>query len=262
MKFLYRRRFSFTLPLIVSILYLFLYIPIAVLIIFSWNDAPFPAPWVGFTWRWYKELFVSARLWQAFANSLIIAVTATLLSCLGGVALIFYASHKFFVERFFVLFYGNIIIPEIVLAVALLGIFSFFSVPLGMSSLIVSHTILGLGYVIPILYTQFKEVDPRLLEASLDLGASQSATFFRITLPLLIPALLGAALLVFVISFDDFLLAFFLGGANMQTLSLYIFAMIRSGVTPVINALSTLMLLLSSLLVIVFCSLNVRSRIL
>lgn len=245
----------------ITSMYLFLYIPIVILVAFSFNNASFPAPWSGFSLKWYHDLFSSSEIWHAFSNSLIVSITATLLSLAMSVGLIYYHVMGNNLSRLLMLFYGNVIIPEIVLAVGLLSLLSMCSVPLGLTTLIVAHTVLGLGYAVPIVYTRFLELDNRIVESSLDLGATQTQTFFKITLPLLKPALIAGGLLVFILSFDDFLLSFFCSGSEAQTLSLYIFSMIRSGVSPVVNALSTLLLALTSLLVIIFCSFNARTKI-
>lgn len=241
----------------VSLVYLFLYIPIAVLIIFSFNNAVFPEKWVGFSLRWYYALFQSSEIWIFFKNSLIVASAAVVLSLTMALFFIYYTSR----ERLSLLlptFYLNLVIPELVIAVGLLTFFSFCAIPLGLTTLVVGHTLIGLGYAIPIIYTRFAEIDPSLIEASLDLGATQSQTFYRVILPLLKPAIVAAGLLVFIISFDNFLISFFCSSSSSQTLSLYIFAMIRTGVTPTINALSTLLLLISSILVLAFSSLRIR----
>lgn len=159
------------------------------------------------------------------------------------------------------IFYPNLVVPEIVVAVGLLSFFIFFNAPLGLTSLIVGHTLLGLGYAIPIIYGRFQTLDQRIIEASLSLGATHSETFFKIVLPLLRPALVAAGLLIFIISLDDFLIAFFCAGSSAQTLSLYIFSMIRSGVSPVVNALATFMLVISSILVMIFCSLKTKDNV-
>lgn len=237
--------------------YLFLYIPIAVLIVFSFNSSPFPDHWISFTLKWYKELFNSTEIWIVFKNSLIVAFTSVFLSLIMGVTFIFYSARTK-INRLLPVFYANLMMPEIVLAVGLLSFFTFFSIPLGLTTLIAGHTLIGLGYTIPILYSRFVELDYSIIEASLDLGATQHQTFYHIVLPMLRPALIAAGLLVFIISFDDFLISFFCSGTSSQTLSLYIFAMIRTGVTPTINALSTLLLLVSSLFVLIFSSLRIR----
>ncbi len=246
---------------IVALTYLFLYVPIVVLLVFSFNTEAFPSPWKGFTLTWYYELFHSTHLWNAFLNSLIVAVSATTLSVIIGVLLIFYAAQGGKTGKFLSLFYGNLVIPETVLAVGLLGFFTLIAVPLGLTTLVVAHTVLGLGFVVPMTYARFLELDPRLTEASLVLGANPLQTFFKVTLPLLRPSLIATALLVFIISFDDFILSYFVAGSSAQTLSLYILSMLRSGVSPVVNALSALLLFLSSLLVFFFFSLKSRTRI-
>lgn len=241
--------------------YFILYLPIFVMVIFSFNNGPFPAPWIGFSTKWYLELFHSTALWTAFYNSVIVAAGSTLLTLTMSMGLIFYqSSGKKTIPCSFI-FYGTVFVPEIVLAIGLLSFLSLCSIPLGLPSLIAGHTVLGLGYAVPIMYAAYSSLDPRLSEASLDLGATKSQTFWKVTLPLLKPALVVSGLLVFILSFDDFILSFFCAGSEAQTLSLYIYSMIRQGISPVINALSTILLALSSLLVGIFCSLTMRSKI-
>ncbi len=252
------RQFSvYALPCMVAAFYLFLYVPIFVLIAFSFNDNPFTNAWVGFTTEWYTDLFSSIEVWHALKNSLLIAFSSVALSLTLGSTLIFFGSRAV-VNRLLLLFYGSLAMPEIVLAVGLLSLFSFFSVSLGATTLIVGHTLLGLGYVVPILHGRFAEMDVNLIEASYDLGATQRQTFFKIVLPLLSPALIAAGLLVFIISLDDFIISFFCAGASVQTLPLYIFTVIRTGATPMVNAFSTIMLLVSSLLVLLLSFFQVK----
>lgn len=234
------------LPFFVFLFVVFLYLPIAVLTIFSFNDNPMSYQWSGFTLRWYHLLFSSSEIWVALYNSLFIALCTVALSITLGV-LVVYCGILAYLERFLPLFYVNLAVPEIVLAVGLLSFFYFFSFDFGLTSLIISHTLLGLGYVVPIINMRFKALDKRLIEASLDLGATQVQTFFFVVLPVLLPAIMTAALLVFVISFDDFILSFFCSGASLQTLPIYIFSVIRYGGSPLVNALSTLLLLVSAI---------------
>jgi len=250
---------AFALPFLTILVYLFLYLPIAVLVFFSFNDSYVPYNWNGFSLRWYYELFESADVLNALKNSLIVAGSTVILTLTMGSLLVFYGSRTF-LSRLLILFYANLAAPEIVLAVGLLSFFSFFSVPLGMSTLICAHTLIGLGYVVPILHARFSEIDYKYTEASLDLGATQMQTFLKIILPLLSPALVSSALLVFVISLDDFIMSFFTAGATTQTLPLYIFSVIRSGASPMINALSTLLLGVSSLLVLLFSLITVKRK--
>lgn len=248
---------SYFLLFFTILIYLFLYIPIAILIIYSFNNSSVPYIWEGFSLRWYRELFSSFEILQALKNSLIVAFSAMSLSLIMGVLFVFYST-KNNLSKLLVLFYGNLAAPEIILAVSLLSFFSLFSIPLGLTTLIVGHTLIGLGYVIPVVQSRFSELDKRFTEASLDLGATQNQTFVRIILPLLSPALLAAGLLVFIISLDDFIVSFFTSGGSTQTLPIYIFSMVRSGATPVVNALSTLLLVISSIAVVLFSLVQVK----
>jgi len=246
---------AYGLRMWVSAFFLFLYIPIVVLVIFSFNESPTLYQWGGFSTHWYAELFQSAEVWQALRNSLYVASFATFLSVTMSLLLVYFGSN---LRRFFPLFYGSLVIPEVVLAVGLLGFFSLFTVMLGFSTLIVGHTLLGLGYAVPIVSSRYDELEKHLTEASLDLGASYVQTFFRIILPLLVPALVAAAILVFVISLDDFMIAFFCAGGTTQTLPLYIFSVVRAGGSPMLNALSTVLLCFGSMLIMLIAALRMR----
>ena len=236
------------LPVFVLCSYVFLYTPIILLIIYSFNVAGFPAAWSGFSLCWYHELFASQEIWRAFAYSTIIALCASALSVMLSLGLVCGSKYSF--SRCIHLFYINIIIPDVVLAVGLLTLFSYLFVPLGLITLIVGHTVLGLGFAVPIINTRFKELDDSLIEASHDLGASSTYTFFHVVIPFLLPSIVVSFLLVIIVSFDDFLITFFCAGSSIQTLSLYIFTVIRSGMSPVINALSTIMLVVNTFMVI------------
>jgi spermidine/putrescine transport system permease protein len=245
---------------IVTATYLFLYVPLVVLLVFSFNVESFPSPWKGFTLKWYHELFHASHLWASFINSLIVALSSTAISLTMGVFLIFYAAQGGRIGPFLNLFYGNLVIPETVLAVGLLGFFTLVSIPLGLTTLVLAHSVLGLGFVIPIVYARFLELDYRMTEASLVLGATPVQTFFKVTLPLLRASLIVTGLLVFIISFDDFILSYFCAGSTSQTLSLYILSMLRGGISPMVNALSAVLLLLSCLLVFLFFTILKKTR--
>ena len=246
--------------LVIGSTYLFLYVPVVVLLVFSFNTESFPSPWKGFTLKWYHELFHATHLWASFLNSLIVALCSTAISLTMGIFLLFYAAQGGRIGRFLNLFYGNLVIPETVLAVSLLGLFTLVAIPLGLTTLILAHTVLGLGFVIPIVYARFVELDYRMTEASLVLGATPIQTFFKVTLPLLRPTLIVTGLLIFIISFDDFILSYFCAGSTSQTLSLYILSMLRSGISPIVNALSAVLLILSCLLVLLFFFISHKSR--
>ncbi len=247
-------------PLVVAVAYLFLYLPIFVLVLFSFNDAAFSISWVGFSLRWYQKLVNSPEILNALRSSLIVALSTTFLSLLIGTCFVVASrwGRSSFLSN---IFYTNILLPEIVLAIGILSIFTFFQIPLGYGSLIAGHTLLGLGFVIPIVRARFIELDPFLTEASLDLGATYWQTFRKVVIPLLMPSLIASGLLTFTLSMDDFLISFFCSGPTVQTLSVYVYSMIRTGVDPMINAVSTCFLVISSLLVFVLCSLKVVDQV-
>ena len=245
----------------VSLTFLFLYLPIFVLVAFSFSSKSFPQPFGQFTLHWYRELFNTPELWSSFAYSAIVATTSTLLSLTLGLMLIGMNIYGTRIKRSIPLFYGNLIIPETVLALALISFFSLCNIPLGIHTLIVSHTIIALGFVVPILYIRFKALDPKLIEASLVLGATPAQTFFRIVLPQLKPAIISVGLLVFVVSFDDFILSYFCSGSSLETLSIYLVNSLRFGISPVVNALSTLLLITTSIAATIFFSPKVRTRV-
>ncbi len=252
-----RSRAYWVLPCTVFGVYLFLYIPIIILILLSFNKSPFFTQWQGFSLDWYYQLFQSVEVWDALQNSIIVALSAMFLSLTLGILLVFYAKRTL-LKPISLLFYGTLAAPEIVLAVGLLSIFVYFSISLGLLSVIAGHTLIGLGYVVPMIYTRIQEMDAALIEASMDLGASYARTLYAVVLPFLKPTLIGAGLLVFIISFDDFIVAFFCAGATAQTLPLYIFSVLRSGATPMINALSTILLCISGLFVLLFSLFTLR----
>jgi spermidine/putrescine transport system permease protein len=238
-------------PIFMAGLYAFLYLPLIILIIFSFNDNRMQFNWVGFTTRWYQNLWVNSEIWHALYNSLIVASSAVIIS-LSMCSLFIFFGQRATVKRWLSLFYLNLAIPEIVLAVGLMSLFYFFSIPLSLTTLIAAHSVLGLGYVVPIMYDRYSELDQRYMEASMDLGATQWQTFKNIILPLLMPAITSSALLVFIVSFEDFSLSFFCAGGSTVTLPLYIFARIRSGSSPVVSALSAVLLMISSVIVMLF----------
>lgn len=241
----------------IATVFLFLYLPIIILVLFSFNEGSFSVGWQGFTFDWYAELFSSLEIWGAFRNSFFIACSSAFFSVTLSTALVL-AYGDYLKERHLTLFYANIAIPEIVLAIGLLTFFYFFSITMGLLTLIVSHTVIGLGYSVPLIYASYNSIDKKFLEVSRDLGATGSQTIRFVILPLLAPAIGAAAILVFVLSFDDFVLSFFCSGGSTQTLPMYIFSLIRSGASPVLNALSAVLLIGSSLLVLLFAYLRVR----
>ena len=175
------QRKNLWLPILVGALYLFLYIPIIIMLVFSFNDNQLGYFWTGFTTKWYSQLFEAQELWFALKNSLIVAVSSVILSVTFGVMIVYSLGKK--LNSFFSIFYLSAMVPEIVVAVGLLLVFSWLSIPLSLSSLIAGHTLLGLGFVVPMLHARYAELDNSLLEASADLGATTRQTFFKVILP-------------------------------------------------------------------------------
>jgi spermidine/putrescine transport system permease protein len=246
--------------LLTSITFAFLYVPIIVLLVFSFNTKRFPSAWDSFTLKWYKKLFNSEELWSSFFTSLTVSLITTFLCLLLSLLLLYFRANGGKIKKAIPLFYGNLVIPESLFAISLLSYFTFFDIPLGFTTLIVAHTVLSLGFAIPILYTRYQQLDKRLIEASMSLGASSFQTFYKIVLPFLKPGMIATALLVFILSFDDFILSYFTAGTNVQTLSLYLLSMLRTGISPIVNALSIFVLLLSSLLILCFFSPKIRNK--
>jgi len=244
----------------VYLVYLFLYLPIFVLVIFSFNDSTVPFVWSGFSLRWFRALAHSPDLLIALKTSLIVASVSTFLSVTIGTCLVV-ASRWWRPFFLFNIFHANIILPEIIMALGLLSMFTFLKIPLGYASLISGHTLIGLGFVVPIVRSRFSELDPSLTEASADLGALPVQTFRRIVLPLLSPSFIASGFLVFTLSLDDFFIAFFCSGEKIQTLSVYVYSMVRRGVDPRINAISTILLAVSSLFVLALCFTKVLDQV-
>lgn len=254
------RFFQLIHPVYVGLAYLFIYLPIIVLVMFSFNESEISVRWTGFSLKWYEKLLTSPEIVEAFRSSLFVASTATACSVVTGTLLVI-ASKWWKPPLLFSLFYANIILPDIVLAIGILSIFTFLNIPLGFGSLIVGHTLIGLGFVVPIVRARFIELDPVLTEASLDLGATHIQTMRKVIIPLLMPSLIASSLIVFTLSLDDFLISFFCAGPNIQTLSTFVYSYVRTSVDPSINALSTVMLAMSSLVVLVLCAFNIIDEV-
>jgi spermidine/putrescine transport system permease protein len=252
--------YNYISPLFVALGYLFLYLPVFVLILFSFNSSSVSIEWTGFSLKWYRSLLSNTEIWDSLIVSMIVATVSTLLSLLLGT--FFVISGRWLnIDAIKNVFNINIVLPDIILAVGVLSVFAFLKMPLGYGSLIVGHTVLNLGFVIPIVHSRFQELDPELTEASLDLGAGYIQTFVRVVFPLLTPSLVAAGLLAFTLSLDDFLIAFFCSSPTVQTLSVYVYSMIKTLVDPSINAISTLLLLFSSIFVLLLSYFKVIDKV-
>ncbi|KAA2314272.1 ABC transporter permease [Pseudooceanicola sediminis] len=241
------------LPLMLAILaavFAFLYLPISVLVALSFNDGGLPTAWTGFSTRWYAELFSNADIIGAALNTLIVAVVSTILATLFGTLLAVGVEIRRRKGRFLeTIIFAPMIIPDIVLAIALLSFFSLLGVTMGLHTIILAHVVFNLAFVCSVVRARLKTFDWSIVEASTDLGAPTLTTLRRVILPVLSPAIVAGALLAFTLSVDEFVIAFFTAGAGRAstTLPMQIFAMIRFGVTPEINALATIVMGISVL---------------
>lgn len=232
--------------LLCSAVYLFLFLPLFVVVANSFNATttkPYLS-WKGFTLDWYVKLWSNSSLLESFGNTMLIALLSTLLSTiigtLGAVGIYRYKFRgKGIING---LLYIPVVIPEIVIGIALLTIFSNTGVPRGMLTLILSHVSFCVPYVIFNVRARLSGYDASVEEASMDLGADRIVTFFEITLPILAPGIAGGALLAFTLSIDDVIISYFVNGQT-KTYPLKVMESIKSGVSPDVNALSALLLL-------------------
>jgi len=233
---------------IIIVVFAFLYIPISVLLALSFNESGLPTAWSGFSVKWYGELFHNEDIIRATGNTLIVAVASTLLATLLGTLLAIGVEIRRRKGRFLeTIIFAPMIIPDIVLAIALLSFFSMLNVKMGLHTIIFSHVVFNLAFVCAVVRARLKSFDWSIVEASADLGASLHTTLRRVVLPVLAPAVFASSLLAFTLSVDEFIIAFFTAGAGRDsiTLPMQIFSMIRFGVTPEINALSTIVMTVS-----------------
>jgi len=231
----------------------FLYLPLMILSLYSFNDSRINAVWTGFTLKWYASLSHNTRVLEALTNSLIIAGISTTISTLLGtftaLALNKYQyKHKNFING---LVYLPILIPEIVMGLSLLVLFSQMSIALGKNTLILAHITFCISFVIITVGARLEGRRTDLEEAAGDLYATPFQTFRYITFPLILPGIIAGALIAFTLSIDDFIISFFVAGPNSTTLPLYIYAMVKRGISPEINALSTCLMCATVSLVVI-----------
>lgn len=246
--------------LVIALTLIFLYFPIFVLVLFSFNKSSLNIRWEGFTLSWYKELFSNTELLEAFFNTMLVGITSTVVAVVVGtisaVALYKYTfKGKTLINS---LLYIPIVIPEVVLGISLLSIYTLFKMELGMGSLILSHIAFSIPFVVINVRSALAQTNPHLEEAAHDLGAGRLTTFFQVLLPTIMPGVKSGALLAFTLSLDDVIISYFTAGPGSNTLPLKIFSMIKTGITPDVNALSTLMLLATLVLLTVYSLINYR----
>lgn len=230
--------------------YLFLYAPLAIVVLYSFNDSRLNAQWVGFTFAWYEKLFHNEAMLVAARNSLLIALAAaaasTVLGTMAGFAL-----HRYRLRLLPVLVLATIAIPEILMGVSLLIFFVLLNITLGMVSIILAHITFCIGFVALVVRARLAGMDESLTEAARDLGATPAQAFRWVTLPLIMPGVAAGALMAFTLSLDDFVITFFTAGAGSATLPLQIYTMVKIAVTPEVNAVSTLLMLLTLTLILI-----------
>lgn len=225
-----------------GVVYLGLYLPIVILILFSFNRAQYSMLWHGFSWEWYRALFHSADLITAAWHSVLLgAAAASLAVSLGTIAAVSLYRYRFFGRSLLNLtFFILILLPDLVLGIALMAFYSLVKFKLGFWSLLIAHTTLCLPFVAVMLYSRLVTYDLSIFDAAIDLGANSQIIFTQIILPLLLPGIIAAWLLSFTLSLDDVMLSYFVSGPSFSILPLEIYSMIKLGVNPVINALATL----------------------
>lgn len=244
-------RNNFMLWAAAILVYAFLYIPLIIVVVYSFNDSKLNAEWVGFTIAWYKVLFNNEEMLTAARNSLIIAISASFLATtLGTMAGL--AIHRYKFKLLPILAFTPVAMPEILLGVSLLLFFlQVLNMTLGMFSIIIAHTTFCIGFVTIIVRARLQGMDESIFEAARDLGATPWQTFRNITLPLIMPAVIAGALMSFTLSIDDFVITFFTKGVGEPILPIQIYTMIKVAVTPEVNAISTLLMLLTLILIII-----------
>jgi spermidine/putrescine transport system permease protein len=230
--------------------YAFLYAPLVIVVAYSFNDSRLNAQWVGFTLDWYRKLFTNEEMLSAAWNSLIIGLTASAISTVLG-TMAGYAMHRYKMRVLPVLVLAPIAIPEILMGVSLLIFFVMINLTLGLWSIALAHIAFCIGFVAIVVRARLAGMDDSLVEAARDLGATPFKAFRLVTLPLIMPGVIAGALMAFTLSIDDFVITFFTAGADAVTLPLKIYTMVKTSVTPEVNAVSTLLMLLTLLLIVI-----------
>ncbi|HEV8645730.1 MAG TPA: ABC transporter permease [Burkholderiales bacterium] len=230
--------------------YAFLYAPLVIVVVYSFNDSRLNAEWVGFTLSWYEKLFGNERMLKAAWNSLVIGLTASAVSTVLG-TMAGYAMYRYKMRLLPVLVLAPIAIPEILMGVSLLIFFVMLNITLGMVSIVLSHIAFCVGFVAIVVRSRLAGMDESLTEAARDLGATPWQAFRLVTLPLIMPGVVAGALMAFTLSIDDFVITFFTAGVGSSTLPLQIYTMVKIAVTPEVNAVSTLLMLLTLALILI-----------
>lgn len=227
------------------LVYMYIYLPILILVIFSFNTQKINIRWEGFTLKWYEVLFNDSNVILATRNTLIIAFVATLVATVvGTLAALALQRYRFpgYTMTETVL-YIPVIIPEVVMGISLLAFFALINLQLGLTTITLSHIAFNIPFVTLVVRARLHGFDKSIEEAAMDLGANEWTTFRRVTLPTIMPGVLSGAMLAFTLSLDDYVITYFTAGPGATTLPLRVFSMVRFAVTPEVNALSTLWVL-------------------
>lgn len=236
--------------LYVGLITVITYIPILLTVVYSFNESRLSSVWDGFSLKWYRELFTDRDLKEALINSLILAAVSSVLAVIIGTSGAIGMHRRKSkvgeaVEYFSML---PIMIPEIILGMVFLSVFSLMGMPFGMVTLVIAHTTFCIPYIYSMVKARLAGMDKDLEEAALDLGASPVRTFFDVTLPMITPAVWSGVILSFAMSFDDVVISIFVTGPRVNTLPVKIYTRMKTGVTPEINALAAVMLAVTVLL--------------
>ena len=236
---------------ITLLVFLFLHLPILVLVVFSFNDSKFSVDWQGFTLNWYHRLLERPDIMRGLRASVIVGVASTVISAiLGTLVALALARHRFrgrtALEGFL---YVPIVTPEIVVGISLLILFALFKIPLGLTTITIAHVAFSVSFVVIVVLARLEGMDSTLEEAAMILGADEVTTFWKVTVPQLWPGILSGALLAFTMSFDDFVITSFVSGSGSSTLPIVVYGMVRRNVEPSINAISTIILLVTTALI-------------
>lgn len=228
---------SFLSRFYMFVIFLFLYAPIVLLMIFSFNDSKSTSQFTGFSLRWYQELFSDSQIMDALGNTLLVAV----LSSLAAIGIHRYRGWK----RSVMTNVSNLpmLNPDILTGISLMLLFIMLKLPLGLMTMLIAHITFNIPYVILSVLPHLRQMNPNTYEAALDLGASPAQAFFRVMIPELLPGIVSGTLLAFTMSIDDFIISFFTTGNGISNLSIIVYSMARRGIKPSINALSTIMFL-------------------
>lgn len=237
-----------------DIVFLIMYLPIGVVIAFSFNESKLPVRWTGFSLKWYESLFQNEAMMEALMNSLVLAVLSCAISAvigtLGAVGLArIHWKSKGIMEYISIL---PLMIPEIILGMVFMAFFHMLGLPFGMLTLLIGHTVFCVPYILMEVKARLAGMDPALAEAARDLGAGEFRAFWDITLPLIMPAVVSGSLLAFAMSMDDVVISIFVNGPRISTLPIKVYTQMKTGVTPEINALCTLMLGMILLVLLVY----------